>query len=79
MKSRESQIHAKSHKLPEIRFENQQLTSFSGLLIFQVLFKRLNLKQGLKNCFVHLNVMYRATVFWTYFLLNQAASTIKAI
>jgi len=39
-----------------IRFEDQQLTSFSGLLIFQLLFKRINLKQRLKKCFSHLKV-----------------------
>ena len=39
-----------------VRFEDQKLTSFSGLLIFQLLFKRLNLKQRLKKCFAHLNV-----------------------
>lgn len=56
MKSSKSQIHAKFYKIPTIRFEDQQLTSFSGLLIFQVLFKRLNLKNKLKDCFGHLKV-----------------------
>lgn len=56
VKSSKSQIHAKYHRIPAIRFEDQQLTSFSGLLIFQLLFKRLNLKQRLKGCFSHLKV-----------------------
>ena len=56
MKSSKSQIHAKFHKIPQIRFEDQQLTSFSGLLIFQLLFRRINLKQRLKKCFSHLKV-----------------------
>ena len=56
MKSSKSQIHAKYHRIPTIRFEDQQLTSFSGLLIFQLLFKRINLKQRLKSCFSHLKV-----------------------
>ena len=56
MKSSKSQIHAKYHRVPAIRFEDQQLTSFSGLLIFQLLFKHLNLKQKLKSCFSHLKV-----------------------
>ena len=56
MKSSKSQIHAKFYKIPSIRFEDQQLTSFSGLLIFQVLFKRLELKKRLKSCFDHLKV-----------------------
>jgi len=56
VKSSKAQNHAKFHKIPEIRFEDQQLTSFSGLLVFQLLFRRLNLKQRLKNCFNHLKV-----------------------
>ncbi len=56
MKSSKAQIQAKYHKIPMIRFEDQQLTSFSGLLIFQQLFKRINLKQRLKKCFTHLKV-----------------------
>jgi hypothetical protein len=56
VKSSKAQIHAKYHKIPAIRFEDQKLTSFSGLLIFQVLFSRLNLKQRLKKCFSHAKV-----------------------
>jgi hypothetical protein len=56
VKSSKTQIHAKFHKIPEIRFEDQKLTSFSGLLIFQLLFKRINLKQRLKKCFDNLKV-----------------------
>ena len=56
MKSSKAQIEAKFHKIPVIRFEDQQLTSFSGLLIFQLLFKRLNFKARLKKCFDHLKV-----------------------
>ncbi len=55
MKSSKAQITAKFHKIPMLRFEDQQLTSFSGLLVFQLLFKRLNLKQRLKKCFTHLD------------------------
>jgi len=54
VKSSKAQITAKFHKIPMIHFEDQQLTSFSGLLIFQLLFKRINLKNRLKRCFSHL-------------------------
>ena len=54
MKSSKAQITAKYHKIPMIHFEDQQLTSFSGLLIFQLLFKRINLKNRLEKCFSHL-------------------------
>jgi len=56
VKSSKAQIMAKFHKIPVIRFEDQQLTSFSGLLIFQQLFKRINFKARLKKCFDHLKV-----------------------
>ena len=56
MKSRKTQIQSKIHKIPMIRFEDQRLTSFSGLLLFQVLFKTMDLKQRLKKCFRHLKV-----------------------
>jgi hypothetical protein len=51
VKSSKAQIQAKFHKIPEIRFEDQRLTSFSGLMVFQLLFKRIGLKQRLKKCF----------------------------
>lgn len=39
-----------------ISFEDQRLTCFSGLFIFQVLFSRTKLKQYLKRYFSHLKV-----------------------
>jgi hypothetical protein len=56
VKSRKSQIQAKVHKIPVIRFEDQKLTSFSGLLIFQALFARMKLKKRLKECFSHMKI-----------------------
>lgn len=56
MKSSKAQIMSKFYKIPEIRFEDQHITSFSGLLIFQLFFAKINLKQQLKNCFSHLKV-----------------------
>jgi len=56
VKSSKAQIQAKFHKIPVMRFEDQKLTSFSGLLVFQLLFNRLNFKHRLKQCFAHLKV-----------------------
>ena len=56
MKSSKAEIHAKYHKIPVIHFEDQRLTSFSGLLIFQLLFRRRQLKKRLKKCFDHLKL-----------------------
>jgi hypothetical protein len=56
VKFSKAEIQAKFHKIPVIRFEDQKLTSFSGLLIFQVLFSQLRLKERLKKCFEHMKV-----------------------
>jgi hypothetical protein len=56
VKSSKAKIQAKYHKIPVIRFEDQKMTSFSGLLIFQVLFRQLRLKERLKKCFEHMKV-----------------------
>ncbi len=56
VKSNKAQIFAKFHKIPTIRFEDQELTSFSGMIVFQLLFKRLTLKKRLKECFSHLQI-----------------------
>ena len=56
MKSSKSEIHRKTHGIPDIHFEDQKLTSFAGLVLFQPLFKDLDLKRQLSYCFRHLNV-----------------------
>lgn len=53
MKHNKSTIHSKVHKVLIPQFEDQQLTSFAGLVIFQSLFQRINLKNQLKKCFKH--------------------------
>ena len=44
-------ILARFHKIPRLRFEDQQLTSFGGAIVFQALFQHLQLKTRLKACF----------------------------
>jgi hypothetical protein len=56
MKNTKSSTHCKSHKILRPEFEDQQLTSFSGIVIFQYLFSKLNLKSRLLSCFKHLKV-----------------------
>jgi hypothetical protein len=53
MKHSKSSIHSKTHAIPELRFEEQKLTSFSGLTVFQQLFDFLSLKSILRGCFKH--------------------------
>jgi len=56
MKCSKATIHRKTHRIPEIRFEDQKLTSFAGLVVYQALFSRIGLKQQLSGCFRHLKV-----------------------
>ena len=51
MKLSRSQVRRKTSSLPVLRFEDQKLTSFSGLLLFHLLFSRLQLKERLRRCF----------------------------
>jgi hypothetical protein len=52
----EIQQSTNSGKIPTIRFEDQKLSFFSGLVIFQALFVRMNLKELLRRCFDHLKM-----------------------
>ncbi|MCY3762277.1 MAG: transposase [Gemmatimonadetes bacterium] len=51
MKYSKQAVFARFHKLPRLCFEDQQLTSFSGAIVFLLLFQRLDLKARLKQCF----------------------------
>ena len=54
MKYSRSETRASFKILPKIRFEDQQLSSFSGIIIFNRLFQSIQLKERLKTCFSHL-------------------------
>ena len=56
MKCSKAAVHRKTHRIPEIKFEDQRLTSFAGLVVFQSLFARIGLKRQLSGCFHHLTV-----------------------
>ncbi len=56
MKFSRSETRSKTRALPVLRFEEQKLTSFSDLIIFQKLSEHLGLKQRLRQCFKHRNV-----------------------
>lgn len=51
MKIRRSEVHTKVHSIPELRFEEQQLSSYSGLVIFQKFFQQISLRSRLAKCF----------------------------
>ena len=66
MKFSRSDVVKKAYALPELKFENQTLTSFAGLVVFQKLFIAMRLKTRLSDCFRHFNggkVFNRSTMF----------------
>jgi len=54
VKLSKTHFHSRVHKIPELCFEDQRLSSFSGLIIFQAFFSKLDLKHRLKECFEHI-------------------------
>jgi len=66
MKSSRRQVRRKAHALPVVKFEQQSLTSFAGLVVLQQFFAVLRLKPRLARCFAHQTlgkVFGRATLF----------------
>lgn len=51
MKLSRAQVESKSRALPRLQFEDQKLTSFSGLVLFQALFASLDFPARLQQCF----------------------------
>ena len=62
-----SLFFAKSKSLPRVRFEEQQLSSFTGLIVLIPLFKRLRLDRRLEDCFVSLAKHTHAHSFGPFF------------
>lgn len=56
MKHSKSDVRCKFSALPELRFDEQQLTSFSGLVVFQQLFWTLDLRRRMSRCFEHRSI-----------------------
>ena len=54
MKYSKSEIMSRAYKIPDLKFEDQKLTSFAGLVIFQPLMLGLEIKNRLFHCFRHL-------------------------
>lgn len=55
MKTSRADTRARFHSIPEIRFEEQALTPYGGLVLLQALFDRLGFKASLERCFAHRN------------------------
>ena len=55
MKSSKAEFRARVYRVPELRFEDQRLTSFSGVVILHRLLRKLQLRDRLSACFRHLS------------------------
>ena len=54
MKLAKGDIYSQVSSIPTLKFEEQQLTSFAGLIVFQKLFERCRLKERLREACAHL-------------------------
>ena len=66
MKRSRKSVRTKATAIPELRFEDQRLTSFAGLVVIQRLFQAISFKMRLQKCFRHLSggkIFDRATIF----------------
>ena len=66
MKRSRKCVRTKATTIPELRFANQKLTSFAGLVVIQRFFQLISLKVRLQACFRHLSqgkIYDRATIF----------------
>jgi hypothetical protein len=66
MKFSRKSVRTKATAIPELRFEDQRLTSFAGLVVIQKFFQRIAFKSRLQTCFRHqpqTKIFSRTTLF----------------
>ncbi len=66
MKHSRKSVERKAQAVPNIKFEQQQLTSFAGLVLWQPFLAAIDFRASLARCFRHVRagkVYGRATVF----------------
>lgn len=66
MKRSRKTVRTKATAIPELRFEDQRLTSFAGLVVIHRFFQVIVFKKRLQACFRHLSqgkIFGRATIF----------------
>ena len=56
MKHSKTDVRGKARPSLDVRFEAQNLTSYSGLILFQHFFSLIGIKERLWGCFRHLKV-----------------------
>ena len=56
MKCSRKSVRTKESAIPQLRFEDQRLTSFAGLVVVQRFFQCIDLRSQLQKCFRHLSL-----------------------
>lgn len=56
MRLNKAEIYHSARTIPALKFEDQQLTSFGGLVVFQNLFNKLDLQKKLAACTEHIKI-----------------------
>src|SRR4030042_5259120 len=56
VKYSKAKIFRRVFKIPEIKFEDQRLTAFAGLVLYQPIFQQMNHKERFKKFFAHVKV-----------------------
>src|SRR5574342_221010 len=79
MKLSTEAVQLKKFNLPSIRFRNNNLTSFAGIVVFQALFRKLNLYERLVGCFRHLqcSAIYRPDRIFLIWILHVALGFLR--
>lgn len=54
MRVAKSEIYTRASSIPKLRFEDQELTSYAGIVVFQKLFAKLNLRARIRKSCAHL-------------------------
>jgi hypothetical protein len=64
MRPAKSEIYTRASSIPSLKFEDQDLTSYAGIVVFQKLFGTLNLKERVRTACAHLGArnLYRPAV-----------------
>jgi hypothetical protein len=64
MRPAKKEIYTRASSIPALKFEAQELTSYSGIVVFQKLFGKLNLKERIRKACAHLGErnLYRPAV-----------------
>ena len=75
MKVAKAGIYRQVSSLPALKFEEQQLTPFAGLVVFQKLFETCRLKARLQGACAHLEVRH----YYSFSMIKEGTDPTELI